>query len=90
MGKRYARSTLERTSCLQFGEDVSTFTAELCIMIKGLIICLSSFVFDNYTWNRDGGDYTRYNGKLIPSRIPLSAFLSGESSAFFSFYLPDC
>ncbi|THH30230.1 hypothetical protein EUX98_g3949 [Antrodiella citrinella] len=38
-----------------------------------------TFVFDNYTWNSDGGDYTRYNGKLIPSRIPLTAFLSGPA-----------
>lgn len=38
-----------------------------------------SFVFDNYTWNRDGSDYTDYNGKLIPSRIPLSAIMSGPT-----------
>ncbi|KZT02026.1 uncharacterized protein LAESUDRAFT_706598 [Laetiporus sulphureus 93-53] len=38
-----------------------------------------SFVFDNYTWNRDGPDYTDYNGKLIPSRIPLSALIGGPT-----------
>ncbi|KAF9219951.1 hypothetical protein BS17DRAFT_788339 [Gyrodon lividus] len=36
-----------------------------------------SFVFDDYVWNPDGSLYTDYNGKLIPSRIPLSALLSG-------------
>ncbi|PFH46472.1 hypothetical protein AMATHDRAFT_51022 [Amanita thiersii Skay4041] len=36
-----------------------------------------SFVFYNYTWNHNNGDYSRYNGKLIPSRVPLSALLSG-------------
>ncbi|PSR92063.1 hypothetical protein PHLCEN_2v4779, partial [Hermanssonia centrifuga] len=36
-----------------------------------------SYVFDNYTWDRDGGDYAEYNGKKIPSRIPLSALISG-------------
>lgn len=36
-----------------------------------------AFVFDNYTWNPDGPDYSDYNGKLIPSRIPLSAIMSG-------------
>ena len=38
----------------------------------------SRFVFDNYTWNPDGPDYSDYNGKLIPSRIPLSAIMSGK------------
>ena len=41
----------------------------------------SRFVFDNYTWNPDGPDYSDYNGKLIPSRIPLSAIMSGKISA---------
>ncbi|KAH7885742.1 hypothetical protein F5I97DRAFT_1145854 [Phlebopus sp. FC_14] len=36
-----------------------------------------SFVFDNYTWERDGPEYADYNGKLIPARIPLSAIISG-------------
>ncbi|KAH9947084.1 hypothetical protein B0H21DRAFT_740272 [Amylocystis lapponica] len=38
-----------------------------------------SFVFDNYTWNREGPDYTDYNGHLIPSRIPLSALITGPT-----------
>ncbi|CCM02754.1 uncharacterized protein FIBRA_04862 [Fibroporia radiculosa] len=38
-----------------------------------------AFVFDNYTWNRDGSDYTDYNGKLIPSRVPLSALIQGPT-----------
>ncbi|EMD32587.1 hypothetical protein CERSUDRAFT_161539 [Gelatoporia subvermispora B] len=38
-----------------------------------------SFVFDNYTWNRDGSDYTDFNGHLIPSRIPFSALISGPT-----------
>jgi hypothetical protein len=33
-------------------------------------------VFDNYTWNR-AGDYSDYNGKLIPSQIPLSTLVAG-------------
>lgn len=36
-----------------------------------------AFVFDNFTWERNGPDYSTYNGKLIPSRIPLSAIISG-------------
>lgn len=38
---------------------------------------LRSFVFDNYTWNKDGGEYSEYNGHLIPSRIPLSTMIAG-------------
>ncbi|KAJ7513119.1 hypothetical protein B0H11DRAFT_1698042 [Mycena galericulata] len=36
-----------------------------------------AYVFDNYTWRRDGPDIDNYNGKLIPARIPLSVFISG-------------
>ncbi|KAJ8468278.1 hypothetical protein ONZ51_g9748 [Trametes cubensis] len=36
-----------------------------------------AFVFYNYTWNDDGSDYSDYNGKPIPSRIPLSALIRG-------------
>lgn len=36
-----------------------------------------SFVFDDYTWNPDGSLFSDYNGHLIPSRIPLTALLSG-------------
>ncbi|KAI6108778.1 hypothetical protein EDD16DRAFT_1694730 [Pisolithus croceorrhizus] len=36
-----------------------------------------AFVFDNYTWDPDGPGYSVYNGKLIPSRIPHSAIISG-------------
>ena len=35
-------------------------------------------VFYNHTWRIDGTVYTDYNGKPIPSQIPLSAILRGE------------
>lgn len=38
------------------------------------------FVFDNYTWSRDEGDYSLYNLKPIPSRIPLTALIRGVRS----------
>ncbi|KAG8220778.1 hypothetical protein J3R82DRAFT_2210 [Butyriboletus roseoflavus] len=43
-----------------------------------------AFVFDNYTWEREGPEFAEYNGKLIPARIPLSAIISGPiiGSAF--------
>ncbi|KAG0696006.1 hypothetical protein DFH29DRAFT_243008 [Suillus ampliporus] len=36
-----------------------------------------AFVFDNFTWELDALDYSTFNGKLVPARIPLSAFISG-------------
>ncbi|KAF7309252.1 hypothetical protein MIND_00295500 [Mycena indigotica] len=38
-----------------------------------------AYVFDNYTWMRDGPEVVPWpvNGRLIPARIPLSAFISG-------------
>ncbi|EMD32600.1 hypothetical protein CERSUDRAFT_118643 [Gelatoporia subvermispora B] len=39
-----------------------------------------ALVFDNYTWEDDGSDYSEaFDGSLIPSRIPLSAFLRGPA-----------
>ncbi|EJF63735.1 hypothetical protein DICSQDRAFT_54612 [Dichomitus squalens LYAD-421 SS1] len=36
-----------------------------------------AFVFDNYTWSRGESDYSLYNLKPIPSRIPLTALIQG-------------
>ncbi|THV05877.1 hypothetical protein K435DRAFT_646473, partial [Dendrothele bispora CBS 962.96] len=36
-----------------------------------------SFVFYNYTWDTRESDYSDYNGKTIPSRVPVSVMLSG-------------
>ncbi|KAI8970876.1 hypothetical protein BD414DRAFT_501473 [Trametes punicea] len=36
-----------------------------------------AFVFDNYTWSRDEADYSLYNLRPIPSRIPLTAMIRG-------------
>ncbi|KZT27662.1 hypothetical protein NEOLEDRAFT_1130722 [Neolentinus lepideus HHB14362 ss-1] len=37
-----------------------------------------TYVFDNYTWSRDlSQEYSDFNGKLIPSRIPLTALVGG-------------
>lgn len=35
-------------------------------------------MFDDYIWRPNGSLYSEYNGKLIPSRIPLSALLAGK------------
>lgn len=44
------------------------------------LVSYRRFVYNNYTWNRDGSDYTDYNGHLIPSRIPIAALLQGKTS----------
>lgn len=39
---------------------------------------LFRFVFDNYTWDRHGPEYSKYKGRtIIPSRIPLTAYFQG-------------
>ena len=35
------------------------------------------YAYDEYTWNADGSKYSKYNENLIPSRIPMSVFISG-------------
>jgi hypothetical protein len=43
---------------------------------------MNRFVWDEYTWNPDpNSPFTEFNGKLIPSRIPLSALISGKSNS---------
>ncbi|CAL1694829.1 unnamed protein product [Somion occarium] len=41
-----------------------------------------AYVFDNYTWSRDMDPppYSEYNGKLIPSRVPLRAMITGPTA----------
>ncbi|KAL1951009.1 hypothetical protein VTO73DRAFT_158 [Trametes versicolor] len=39
-----------------------------------------SLVFNNYTWNKDGSDYSDFNGHLIPSRVPLAALIRGPAA----------
>lgn len=39
---------------------------------------LCSYVYDDFTWDIDGRNYSQFNGKLIPARIPLSTMLSGH------------
>ncbi|KAJ6516863.1 hypothetical protein C8R47DRAFT_1172918 [Mycena vitilis] len=36
-----------------------------------------AYVFDNYTWEREGPEISSWQGKPIPARIPLSALISG-------------
>ncbi|PPQ65460.1 hypothetical protein CVT24_010791 [Panaeolus cyanescens] len=43
-----------------------------------------SFVWDDYTWNRNGSDYGEFNGKVIPARIPLSTMVAGHFLGFNS------
>ncbi|KAI0245903.1 hypothetical protein BJV78DRAFT_1136456 [Lactifluus subvellereus] len=37
-----------------------------------------TYVFENYTWDKTAsGDFSSFNGKPIPARVPLTALLSG-------------
>ncbi|PCH34413.1 hypothetical protein WOLCODRAFT_142135 [Wolfiporia cocos MD-104 SS10] len=39
-----------------------------------------SFVFSNYTWSDSRAQYTYFDGKPIPSRIPLSVLIDGPTA----------
>lgn len=41
------------------------------------------YVFDDYTWDMDGPEYSKFGDKYIPSRIPLTALISGMPSGLF-------
>ena len=59
--------------------DHSYHKAKLFVLI--LCSCAADrFVFDNFTWDRDRTDYSKFefNGNLIPAQVPLSALISGE------------
>ncbi|KAH9023701.1 hypothetical protein EDB84DRAFT_1508301 [Lactarius hengduanensis] len=47
------------------------FNAHLAYLSKRI------YVFDNYTWDKMPGDFSSFNGKPIPARVPLTALLSG-------------
>jgi len=44
------------------------------------LLFFSRYVFDNYTWDKTSDDFSSFNGKPIPARVPLTALLSGTSS----------
>ncbi|KAJ4476188.1 hypothetical protein J3R30DRAFT_3704724 [Lentinula aciculospora] len=50
-----------------------------------------SFVFYNYTWDRSPSEYSSFNGKTIPSRVPVSTMLAGPmiGGSFDPSYLAD-
>jgi len=82
MGKRHAGAPSQRSSSTRDKSSVSRseYIGVGNEMMMTPLFFLFRFVFDNYTWARDGPEYVEYNGKLIPARIPLSAIISGASS----------
>ena len=44
---------------------------------------VQSFVFNDYVWKPDGSLYSKYIGKQIPSRTPLSALVGGKHHSQF-------
>jgi hypothetical protein len=47
---------------------------------------LYRYVFDNYTWEREGPDIVEFEGKLRPGRIPLSAYIAGMRISSIALY----
>ncbi|KAI0270422.1 hypothetical protein BC834DRAFT_967221 [Gloeopeniophorella convolvens] len=47
------------------------FNAHLAYLSK------RTYVFDNYTWEKTANDFSDFNGKPIPARVPLTALVVG-------------
>jgi hypothetical protein len=82
MGKSHAGTGHECPPSVCHEKGVSGETYLDCLPFIPIYL-LYSYVFDNYTWDRDGPEYSTFNGKLIPSRIPLSAMISGRNGLVF-------
>jgi hypothetical protein len=55
----------------------------ICFFLMPILIAMDSYVYDDYTWDRYGPEYSLFNGNsLIPSRLPLSTMIAG------TFHLP--
>ncbi|KAI9453286.1 hypothetical protein F5148DRAFT_1233692 [Russula earlei] len=39
-----------------------------------------TYVFENYTWDMTPGDFSNFQGKPIPARVPLTSLLSGPTA----------
>jgi hypothetical protein len=90
MGQYNAGVVVERSPCLPFETNVRPFGHHYirvipvrqgaCESARTHATSFSpwgSFVFENYAWDKKAGDFARFNDKWIPSRVPLTALLSG-------------
>ena len=71
----HARDDIQCAACIRDGAVV-----RMSHVFFGTHISRISFrfAFHNYTWSVGESEYSDFNGKVIPSRIPLSALISGE------------
>ena len=84
----HARHDHERRACLSHEAHVSSTAGYVNEKYCSRANSFPSLVFDNFTWDRDGGDYAQFNGHIIPSRIPLSALISGGYPVFHPSHRP--
>ena len=75
MGKRVAGNRAHGASGVERRERVRLL---IYLFFMPLLIAMDSYVYDNYTWDRYGPEYSLFNGNaLIPSRVPLSTMIAG-------------
>ena len=77
VGQRFAGTLRQCFACISFTQSVSLLLS--FIPASQTYTSVPSFVFDNYTWEREGPPYSRFNGKLIPSTIPMTVQIAGTS-----------
>ena len=75
MGKRVAGNRAHGASGMERRAGVRLL---IYLFFMPLLIAVDRYVYDNYTWDRYGPEYSLFNGNvLIPSRIPLSTMIAG-------------
>ncbi|KIY44977.1 hypothetical protein FISHEDRAFT_50228 [Fistulina hepatica ATCC 64428] len=74
---RYAKYIFMANHAWGTGTGWGNVQQEMILNTQLAFLTKRSMVFDNYTWSRDPADYSSFNGKLIPARVPLSTMLSG-------------
>lgn len=74
MGQLHARNAVQRPPRFPFKPDVRNLPPPAA---HSALIFFCRYVFDNYTWEKTSGDFSSFNDKPIPARVPLTALLSG-------------
>ncbi|KAI0270425.1 hypothetical protein BC834DRAFT_818943 [Gloeopeniophorella convolvens] len=66
-----------RFSNLVTGSGWGNVMQELVLNTHLAYLSERTYVFPNFTWDPTPGDYSKFNGKRIPSRVPLTTLLAG-------------
>jgi hypothetical protein len=70
-------SPILQSECMSFDHSYVQAPIEIFMNSRHPFGLLNSYVFEDYEWTKKSGDFSRFNTKWIPARVPLTALLSG-------------